>query len=252
MGCRRYVVIYIIFVIPFGSSAQHTAQVCRWISASGEAVILDSLSIDPSSIRISTMLDYQADVDYDLTTGKVRVNTRGGLDTVEVCYSQLPFALHRTWQNRSLAQYDSNALFKAPAPVVAGFGLPKEELFPSSGLTKTGSITRSISFGNTQNVFVNGQLNLQLQGKITDDLNIRAVITDQNIPFQPEGNTLQLQEFDKVFMQIFNDNFSITAGDVLFEDPVSNNQPASHFLRYNKNVQGVQLKTKYELVSCQL
>ncbi len=80
-----------------------------------------------------------------------------------------------------------------------------------------------------------------MEGKLSDDLNIRAVITDQNIPFQPEGNTQQLQDFDNVFIQLYNDKFSITGGDVVLK-----NKP-SEFLKYYKNVQGGQGDLKYNV-----
>jgi hypothetical protein len=110
----------------------------------------------------------------------------------------------------------------------------REEIFSSPGLNKTGSISRGISFGNNQNVFVNSALNLQLDGKLTDDISITGSISDQNIPFQPEGNTQQLQEFDKVYVQLKSRGNFLTAGDI-----VMRNKPSA-FLRYYKNVQGGQ------------
>lgn len=93
----------------------------------------------------------------------------------------------------------------------------REELFPSTNLYKSGSLTRGISFGNTQNVFVNSALNLQLEGAISDNLNIRASITDQIVPFQAEGNTQQIQDFDNVLIELYNDDFSLAAGDVVLQ-----------------------------------
>ena len=188
-------------------------KICKWVPLTPSALFLDSLSIDPSSIEVPNLPDSLIDIQYDLSTGKIMVASKIDMDSVQICYRALPFTFHQTWQNRTLDQYDSNALFKAPILNAPQFQIVREELFPGEGLTKTGSISRSVSFGNNQSVFVNGQLNLQLDGKITDDLYIRAVITDQNIPFQPEGNTIQLQEFDRVFLQIYNEKISLTAGD---------------------------------------
>src|SRR4028119_656940 len=104
-------------------------------------------------------------------------------------------------------------------------------------MNKTGSITRGISMGNTQNVFVNSALNLQLEGQLTEDISILAAISDQNVPFQPEGNTQQLQEFDKVYVQLASKNARLMAGDLVMRNPFwkYNRTQPSHFLRYYKN-----------------
>src|SRR5690606_34916062 len=117
----------------------------------------------------------------------------------------------------------------------------REEILPSNNLNKSGSLTRGISFGNSQDVFVNSSLNLQMEGQLSDGLNIRASITDQNVPFQPEGNTQQLQDFDNVLVELYNDKMTLSAGDVLLQER------QSEFLRYRKNVQGLLFTTNYAM-----
>jgi hypothetical protein len=107
-----------------------------------------------------------------------------------------------------------------------------------SSLSRRGSISRGISFGNTQNVIVNSALDLQLEGKLSENLNIVAVISDSNIPIQPDGTAQQIQEFDKVFINLFTDNFSLLAGD--FEE----RKPAGYFMNYFKKVQGARVSVK--------
>ncbi len=210
---------------------------CITLPFSQDAVALDSLSVLPESISVSSELPYQ----YDLNTGTIAFGEIATPpDSIEVCFTVLPFALHQRVQNRDIAIYDSTAFFEdTQTSYEEGLYGERSQIFPSEGLTKNGSISRGISFGNTQDVFVNSALNLQLEGKLTDDINIRAAITDQNIPFQPEGNTQQLQEFDKVFIQFYNDNASLTAGDIVLKNKPSN------FLRYYKNVQGGQFSANY-------
>ena len=230
--------IALFFFSSTGLVSAQDIRKCVRLPYSQEAVSLDSLSVLPESITASGELPFQ----YDLSTGTITFGEIAAPpDSIKICYTVLPFALHRKVQNRDIAIYDSTAFFEDTRPrYEEGLYGERSEIFPSEGLTKNGSISRGISFGNTQDVFVNSALNLQLDGKLTDDINIRAAITDQNIPFQPEGNTQQLQEFDKVFIQFYNDNASLTAGDIVLRNKPSN------FLRYYKNVQGGQFSANYD------
>ncbi len=77
-----------------------------------------------------------------------------------------------------------------------------------------------------------------MRGQLSDDLFIEAVITDQNIPYQPEGNTQQIRDFDNVFIKVFNNDFNLTAGDVVLVNPWAEE---GYFLKYYKNVLGIQI-----------
>src|SRR5690606_16515804 len=104
----------------------------------------------------------------------------------------------------------------------------------TEGIDKNGSLSRGMSFGNRQNVFVNSAMNLQLSGMITEDIELNALITDSQVPYQPEGNTQQIQDFDRILIELKHEKWNLQAGDVVMQDR------NSHFLKYYKNVQGTQ------------
>lgn len=159
-------------------------------------------------------------------------------DSVQVCYRVLSSLLTQTYAARDIALYDESG--DAPVFVPSGPPIEKEEIFEFSGVEKYGAITRGVSFGNRQNLFVNSSLNLQMDGKLDDNLFISAVITDQNVPYQPEGNTQQIRDFDNVFIKLYNDDFDVTAGDIVLSQP----DDAGYFLKYYKNIQGFQASVR--------
>jgi hypothetical protein len=108
------------------------------------------------------------------------------------------------------------------------------------GLVRNGSISRGVSFGNNQDVGVSSNLNLQLSGRLDDNINILASISDQNIPIQPEGYSQHLNEFDRIFIQLYNDDLSLTAGDFDME------RGRGRFLPLERKGQGVQFSSSHQ------
>jgi len=222
---------------------------CKWIPVSAQVQELDTLTLLPSSISLyhpkKELFAYAYDCnrnEFRLTAfpapDSVVVDTLGTkmplADSVLVCFRVMPLNLSKPAFKRDVAKVEMSTFRQ-------GFYqeelTTKEEIFRTPGLQKSGSISRGISFGNTQNVFVNSALNLQLDGKLTDEISITAAITDQNIPFQPEGNTQQLQEFDRVYITLKHRLWQLTAGDVVLRS-----RP-SYFMQYYKNVQGGAFET---------
>ncbi|MFN3403577.1 MAG: hypothetical protein ACK40G_05730 [Cytophagaceae bacterium] len=239
---RIRVLLFFIFFFPLllsrqQSAAQINQKKCIWVKPGAQSFLLDSgETILPQTVFLKGSTDTTFKI-IEESPGIFYFTGNNFPDSVLVCYTVFPAYLTRPFFRRDPAQYDSSGYYRDD------FGYRKynnnlpqnrEELFSTPGLNKTGNIARGVSFGNNQNVFVNSVLNLQLEGKLTDDINITAVISDQNIPFQPEGNTQQIQEFDKVYVQLEHKNATVIAGDVVMQNKASN------FLRYYRNVQGAQ------------
>ncbi|MEM6643686.1 MAG: hypothetical protein AAF616_11960 [Bacteroidota bacterium] len=219
----RLLLLVSAFGYLFPSHAQNTR--CKLIPSHSE-VLLDTTLIEPGSIQL------QSKYHYDAKTKVIQVFS--GQDSVEVCYRISTFFTSPIF-SRDLATYDQGISMRRSVNPNAQI-LEKEALFDFGQVEKYGAITRGVSFGNRQNLFVNSSLNLQMQGKLDENLNISAVVTDQNVPYQPEGNTQQIRDFDNVFIKLYNDQFDLTAGDIVLEQPSS----SGYFLRYYKNIQGLQ------------
>jgi hypothetical protein len=246
MRLVKYFFAFSLVLLALTHNSRAQEQKCLWETVNNKNTFffLDSLTLLESSIQVKDVRGTSFAHKYDLNTGRLKIIDEEALsrDSLLICFETLPFSLHHVFQNRSLEEdYDSLAFFKDRAPEKKAIYDFREEVFTSGKLNQSGNLTRGISFGNTQNVFVNSALNLQMEGELAENLNIRASITDQNVPFQPEGNTQQIQDFDNILIELYNDKINLAGGDVVLQ------QRKSEFLRYYKNVQGLQFTSDYAI-----
>ncbi|HHG83207.1 MAG TPA: hypothetical protein ENJ82_00530, partial [Bacteroidetes bacterium] len=104
-------------------------------------------------------------------------------------------------------------------------------IFLPSSVRKSGSISRGITVGSNQNLSVSSGLRLQLEGDLGDDLKLQAAITDETIPIQPDGTTQQINDFDKVFIQILRRDDKVILGDFEID------HRGTSFANFYRNVQ---------------
>jgi hypothetical protein len=258
---RFWGLLAVLWLLIGGAQAQQrpdappSTRRCAWVRLlpgrdTTEFSLRDTLTVVPSSVSVGgRSVGYDTRLDrYRLVLsgrrvpspepGRPDVVLPGGPDSVLVCYRVLPLQLSAARYLRPRRLMDSLDFFRRPTFGMEDFAV-KEQILSTPGINKTGNLSRGVSFGNAQNVFVNSSLNLQLEGKLTDQINLTAAISDQNVPFQPEGNTQQLQEFDRIYITLTHPRWNLTAGDVVLR-----NKP-DYFLRYYKNIQGGALETNF-------
>ena len=198
-----------------------------------DTLLLDTVSLVPESF-MTEGID-TADYEIDAINGLFILKNPSLLGKSFRCtYRIFPYRL-----NKPIFHKDTNLIEKnlyAPVnPLMVRDEKPDEMLSLSdASLMSSGSLSRGITIGNNQDLALNSNLNLQLSGKLSEDVEILANITDKNIPIQPEGNTRQLQEFDKIFIQLkYKDKVSLLAGDI------ENYSQGTYFMRFTKKGQGL-------------
>lgn len=225
--------LFLLCIGAFPMFAQQSNLRKKQLKAQATEIKLDTLTIYPNSVRVfcgSTVLT-KADYLLDYSKGTFQLLTNCN-DSIQLEYRVLPIDLSKKYQTR-----DTNLIYREEKGNYEQFLIQSKDvyndIFGTSGLTKNGSISRGVSFGNNQDLSVNSTLNLELSGDIAPNLKILASVSDDNLPIQPDGNTNKLQEFDQVFIQIYNDKFKLIAGDFWI------NRPTGYFMNYKKRAQGI-------------
>ena len=200
-----------------------------------DSVRVDSLSIVPGSFLVENV----ADSAHSLYPEKSLLvwKHKPELDSVSIRYRVLPISFSHIYSHKSKRLIDSNIVSLIYRPSEAD----ERAFLKLNQLEYSGSYGRSISLGNNQDVVLNSQFNLQANGYILDSIKLEAAITDNTIPFQPEGNTQRLQEFDQIYIRLSKNRHLLQLGDYNLESP------PGYFMRFFKRVQGIYYQTAFDI-----
>jgi hypothetical protein len=234
----RYFCWFIGFLFcPFLAFSQGTNIREKTILRTTDTLHLDTLNIVPNSVFLYDKKGNIIDRNQ-YTINPIRSwllfskdTTIPQNDTLKISYRVFSFQLNTNYFHKDIRRIE-RGWNRLSDPYSYTLEKPQTDVFKYEGLNKNGSISRGVSFGNNQDLVLNSSLNLQLSGKLNEKVSILAAITDQNIPIQPDGNTQQIQDFDKVYIRVFSDRHKLTAGD--FELT----RPESYFMNFYKKAQG--------------
>ncbi|WP_324216737.1 hypothetical protein [Flavobacterium sp.] len=229
-----------LVVIGFFSGLQaqeiNTPYKTKKIIATRDTIRIDSLSVNSGFFKLLDAKGTPIDTSFykmNFQKGDLifKENAPFLNDTLTVRFLKFPDYLTKEYSIYDKSRVVSNDATLGDLYKVSSGSVKK--FVPFDGLNTSGSITRGVTIGNNQNAVVNSTLDLQITGKISDKVSLRASIQDSNIPLQEGGYSQKLDEFDQIFIELFSDKWTIRAGDLFLENR------KSKFLNFNKKVQGI-------------
>ena len=150
----------------------------------------------------------------------------------------VPYTFRASYERHTITFVkDSTDTLRVARP---GSAFNIEDIF-GENLQKSGSIFRGFTVGTNRDLSLSSGLRMQLSGKLAQDVEISAALTDENTPIQPEGTTQTLQEFDKVYVDIRGRDLGATLGD--FEL----NLKGTEFAQLSRKLQGAKGDAVYRL-----
>jgi hypothetical protein len=234
---RIYLLLLIILSVQVSRAQKNPSPLSnlrtKYIRTNAQVVTFDSLSIVPGTIIINNVLPSAYKIDPVNAT--ITWLTKPLSDSIKVTYRIFPYKLNAVVHGYNFDSVQFN--FITGKPLVNNFNDQTANVLNFGDINSAGSFGRGISFGNAQNAVLSSSFNLQLSGFIGDSLFLTAAITDDNIPIQPDGNTENLSDFDKVFLQIKKRGWQLNLGDIDLR------QNKSYFLNFYKRLQGASFLT---------
>ena len=197
-------------------------------------------------------------VDYqiDFYLGKITLTVGAGLPSpyeastdIEITYRTLPFAIKQVYK-RDLYGVQNPLIQTTREPSETdelGQRLGEPGATPptsdrASQLEVSGSQTFGISVGSNRGVTQNQELRVNVEGKVSENISVLALLSDQDLPIQPEGTTENIQDIDQKLIRITHPNMRGTLGD--FEGSLG----PSEFIFFPRALEGVQVEGDFKSV----
>ncbi len=174
------------------------------------------------------------------TSGKLQLLTSevDSSATLYVQYRTLPFTFREAYYKRKFTPVSDDSVRLVGILLETQQPQQAYDFFGDTKLERSGSITRGVIAGNNRDVSLESGLRIQLAGEVSEGVNVRAVLTDESTPIQPDGSTQRLNEFDRVFIQLEAQQGTATLGDYDLRFA------GTEFAPFNRKLQGVSLLGK--------
>ena len=232
---KKFILFFFLLIIAFGKSfGQNKKLQTKTFSVVNDTINIDSVSINPFNFKVLNNANNEIDTaKYFIDFGKsiLILKKPHSFKAIKVQYNSYPDFLTKIY-----SPFDEKLILPSSTNASSFYSLSnnsKVPFTPFDGLNTVGNITRGFTVGNNQNGVSNSSLDLQISGKLSEKVTLKASIVDTNLPIQENGNTYELNEFDRVFIELSSQNWKINAGDIYL------NNRETHFLNFNKKVSGL-------------
>ena len=169
-----------------------------------------------------------------------------------ITYRTLPFAIKRVYKRDLYGvenpQIDTTG-FREESSVASENFLDRREGLTDgrqpttdNQLEVSGSQTFGISVGSGRDITPNQELRVNVEGKASENIGVLAMLSDQDLPIQPEGTTENIQDIDQKLIRITHPNMRGTLGD--FEGSLG----PSEFIFFPRALEGVQVEGDFKWV----
>jgi len=131
----------------------------------------------------------------------------------------------------TLLRRDADAI---ALPVSTGWGTTVADRESGDALVVSGTKSFAVELGRNRDAALHQTLDLAVRGRVAGDVEVAAILSDQRLPFEPDGTTRELEDLDRVSISLRAPHGGATLGDFRLEGL------PGEFARVSRALQGVQ------------
>ncbi len=200
------------------------------------------------TITTGQLLVRDKDYQIEYATGLIKFEEsvlNQEISTISITYRAIPFILLKTYKRE---------LFGTPLEQVPEETKRKEDPIDGTGqrptlpttstsqLEYSGSRTFGISVGSGRALSQNQEFRINVRGNVSDNIEVLAMLSDQDLPIQPEGMTEDIQDINQKLIRIMHPRVVGTLGD--FDASLG----SSEFIFFPRALEGVKVEGDFENV----
>ncbi len=191
------------------------------------------IAVGSETVHVDSLLLSASDYEINYQRGILKLSrpaAPGAL--VRVSYIRLPVLLDSVYSLRQIEFADAREGAAARTPQLKA----TEPAFnPTGDLVFGGMKSISVSVGTNRGSSIDQSLQATVEGHLTSSIKVRALLSDNNLPIQPQGSTEELEYLDKVFVEFTGSKAKATLGDFSYVNGFST---FSSFRRELKGISG--------------
>ena len=227
----------ILFFIGFYANSQNTSSDFRTkkFIVSKDTIRFDSVPINPQSFKVLAGQKILYPTEYEIFYNEaLLIISAEKYQEITIEYFRFPAFITKTY-----SPFDKKFIVPNNSNTRQLYSLTTNkkttELKLFDGLKTSGYINRGITSGNNQSTVANSSMDINIEGKLSDKVAIRANIFDTNIPLQENGYSQSITDFDRIFIELYSKDWRVKAGDISLKNE------SSYFLAFEKQVSGLEV-----------
>ncbi|MDB4252256.1 hypothetical protein N9839_02825 [Flavobacteriaceae bacterium] len=227
----------ILFFIGFYANSQNTSSDFRTkkFMVSKDTIKFDSVPINPQNFKVLAGQKILYPTEYEIFYNEaLLIISAEKYQEITIEYFRFPAFITKTY-----SPFDKKFIVPNNSNTGQLYSLTTNkkatELKLFDGLKTSGYINRGITSGNNQSTVANSSMDINIEGKLSDKVAIRANIFDTNIPLQENGYSQSITDFDRIFIELYSKDWRVKAGDISLKNE------SSYFLAFEKQVSGLEV-----------